>query len=128
MKVVKSIVPFLLAVFFSVPISAQCDNWIGLSNEDALTDSFVIFRDYLKQKKFDKAFPLWEEVYRNAPAADGRRDHVYSAGVELYFYKFQNTKSKKRKSEYAQMVRKLIEEQRKCYPENKVLILSLIHI
>jgi len=119
MKRIKTSI--LLAVFIcsSVVVFSQCETWLGLSNENNLTDSFVIYRDFLKQKKFDKAFPLWETVYKKVPAADGRRNHVYTDGIKLYVHKFENEKRKKRKSEYVQVIQKLIEELLKCYPDSK---------
>lgn len=110
-----------MVMFSSQEIFSQCDTWHGLANNENLLNSFVLYRDFLKRGENEKAFELWEVVYENSPAADGQRSTVYSDGVKLYTEKFNAERKKKRKKEFAGIIYRLMEEQKKCYPDSEVI-------
>ncbi|MFT7120780.1 MAG: tetratricopeptide (TPR) repeat protein [Neolewinella sp.] len=70
----------------------------------------------LKAKEFDTAFDRWKTVYRDSPAADGRRPTVYSDGVMFYNRLIQADPTKK--DDYGAIILDLYEESRRCYPGN----------
>ncbi|HFA50853.1 MAG TPA: hypothetical protein ENJ95_17735 [Bacteroidetes bacterium] len=123
MKIIKL---FLQLFFLSVALSfsnhclSQCTTWQKLNNADELMDSYVIYRGYMKKGNIEKAFPYWEEVYNNAPAADGKRGHVYSDGRVFYFEKYKAEKRRSKKKEIANTILRLYEEEKKCYPNNEI--------
>jgi len=80
----------------------------------------LLFRDHMKQDDFQSAFPYWEYVYENAPAADGVRATVYSEGRKLLMDKFYKSKNKKSKIEFAKFIFRLAKEEKECYPRSEI--------
>ncbi len=86
MKLFISSVIFLLSGTMGF---AQCDTWIGKPNQDDLIQDHVVYKGFLKENKPDQAFTYWQKVYKQAPAADGKRiDHFYD-GEQFYIKKFE---------------------------------------
>jgi hypothetical protein len=79
------------------------------------------YKDFLKRGENEKALQLWKVVYEKSPAADGKRISVYSDGIKLYTEKFNAERNKKRKKEFAEIIYRLMEEQKKCYPDSEVI-------
>lgn len=68
---------------------SQCDTWVGKPNQDDLIQDHVVYKGFLKENKPDQAFTYWQKVYKEAPAADGKRiDHFYD-GQQFYIKKFE---------------------------------------
>ena len=120
----NSIFIFLLIglVGFSKKTYSQCETWHHSSELDNLENAFVIYRDYLKKEELEKAYPHWEVVYQASPALDGKRSWVYSDGRILLTQRFNSEMDKKQKKEIAHFILRLIEEQKKCYPESEIVL------
>ena len=103
-------------LLFTHNINAQCETWHHLENTEQLEEYYVLYRQYMKEKDFDTAFSFWEKIYETAPAADGKREKVYSDGRKLYFEKFKKSIDSKEKREYAEIIIRLYGEGVKCYP------------
>lgn len=107
---------FILTLFFVTPgiLSAQCDTWIGKSNEDDLKQEHVIYKGFLKDDKFEEAFPYWEKVYKVAPSADGKRnDHFYD-GQQFYIKKFETAASQADKDAFAAKALEIFDHELSC--------------
>ena len=119
-----------LALFTAVSALAQdkaCVAWNTLPQQDAnkAEELHVIYRDAIKAKDYKAAFPLWKQVYEMAPAADGKRPFHYTDGRTLYLDLYANETDPAKKDEYAAMIARLYEEERKCYPGSEAQSLGL---
>lgn len=110
---------FLLAFAWKAPVFGQCQSWVGLPNKDALEESHVLYRQFIKTEEYDKAFEYWEKAYKGAPAADGQRSSHFVDGRKIYIHKFKNTTDEALKREYATNAMRLFDEQGNCYPNEK---------
>lgn len=94
----------------------DCPTFEDSSNPDRVSDDYVIYRNFMKTKEYDMAFPHWKSVYTQAPAADGKRNTVFFDGVTLY----QNLADKNpaKASAYADTIQMLYTQARECFPKD----------
>lgn len=111
----------MTVILSSTEMFSQCEAWHGLPDRENLENSFVLYRDFLKQGDNEKAFQYWKIVYNNAPAADGKRTIVYADGIKLYLDKFNREKKKEKKKELVEIIDRLAKGQMKCYPESNMI-------
>ncbi len=97
-----------------------CANWSKLptAQQDAAIEAHTLYRDLVKAKRFEEAFPLWEKVYTMAPAADGNRALHYIDGRDIYLARYAATTDTVKRAEYAKMIMRFYDEQRQCYPKD----------
>lgn len=98
---------------------SPCPKFNDTDNPDQASTDYVICKDYIKAKKYEEAFPLWEKVYANSPAADGRRYTVYTWGLTLYAWKYENATTDADKKDIVQKVMKVYDDMMACYPDTK---------
>ena len=126
---IKAAYTLLLAACFSTAALAQadpCGTWETLgkkAKDDAITNH-TLYRDLVKAKQFEKAFPLWEAVYKAAPGADGKRSLHYSDGRDIYLAKYEAATDEAEKQQYSDMIMRLYEENHKCYPKESAALYS----
>ena len=96
---------------------SPCKKFSDNKNKSDLEDTYVIYRDFLKLKKYDESFDMWKKVYDKAPAADGRRWTVYSDGIKYYQHFLRKETNPEKKQEFINNILRLYEEIGECYPE-----------
>lgn len=94
---------------------SPCKNWKVPSKNDEAETNYVIYRDMLKNKDYERAFEYWQLVYNVAPAADGKRQTVYEDGVKLYNNLFSQSTDANKKKEYVAKIMKFYDEIGECY-------------
>ena len=106
---------------------SPCQKWLNETFEEDALQNHVLYRDQMKQNNFDDAFPLWEEAYKMAPAADGQRDVHYMDGAKIYkhFY-FKAGTSEADKKMYREKIMSLYEQAIECYPKKASAYKALI--
>lgn len=110
----------LLAVFFiGTSVDAQCENWVGSADKDDLENTHMFYRDALKAKDFAKAYPLWEKVYKVAPAADGKRASHYNDGRTLIKEMYATEADDAKKATMLETFIGLYDKEYACYPKDK---------
>lgn len=72
-------------------VDKRCFKFTDLPNSQAVIESHVLYRDFIRNNDFDNAYPLWKIAYEAAPAADGRRDFHFTDGIKIYNHKRKNT-------------------------------------
>ncbi len=97
---------------------SPCPNWNDSPNKDAIIDSYVLCKDEVKAKNYEKAFPLWQKVYAAAPAADGKRNTVYNWGLEILNDQFKKETDTAKKKGLVDQIMKLYDEMLECYPDD----------
>ncbi|MCO6493879.1 MAG: hypothetical protein J5I98_36000 [Phaeodactylibacter sp.] len=117
-----------LAFFFFIsclPLFAQeelspCQKFRDASNEQEAENNYVLYRNLLKKDEWDKALTCWRKVYHDAPAADGRRNTVYTDGVRFYEYLIsQSPEDTARLNAYIDTIFMLYDEASYCYPRGE---------
>lgn len=102
---------FVLSANF---IWAQCDTWNNKPNMEDLVQEHVVYKAFLKEGKFDEAFPYWERVYKAAPYADGKRaDHFYD-GQQFYIRFHQAAGTDGDKAKFRDQVIALFDQEVSC--------------
>ena len=96
---------------------SPCRKFSDNANEDALTDDYVVYRDMIKTQQVERAYELWQNVYANAPAADGRRSTVMTDGIYFMEYFLSQTTDPAEQTQYRERVFELYDEIERCYPE-----------
>ena len=74
-----------LSVLFSTSGIAQCESWEAYpKGKDAAETQHVIYRGYFNNKEYDKAFPVWEELFQHvkSPAPAPRRH--FKDGIKMF--------------------------------------------
>ncbi|HFA48839.1 MAG TPA: tetratricopeptide repeat protein [Bacteroidetes bacterium] len=92
-----------------------CATFEDAPDPDQALENFVLYRDFLKTKEWDLAYGYWQKVYKDAPAADGKRANVFTDGVRFYEHFMEEDKSKKQ--EYLNKILSIYEKMAECYPE-----------
>lgn len=100
---------------------SSCQKWINESFEQEALETHVLYRDQMKAKNYLAALPLWEKVYKMAPAADGQRDVHYMDGARIYKYliTYEKGTSEADKKMYQEKVFDLYQQAIECYPKKK---------
>ncbi len=103
-----------------------CIRWdeIGAEKADRITDNYNIYRDRIKLKKFKEAYPLWKNVYKTAPKANGRIDYVFRDGLKIYTDFIENTTDTILQAKYVDTMAMIYEKALICFPEKKSYYLS----
>lgn len=121
MKLLKNLLPLVLVSaavgLSSSQVMAQCATFSTADKGEEAKTNHVLYRDMVKQKNYEKAFPLWEKAYTVAPAADGKRNFHYTDGRLIYKAKYETTTDEAKKKEHADMVLKLYAQELECYPK-----------
>jgi len=99
---------------------AQCETWVGSSNEDHLTNQHSVYRGFVKTDNFADAFEPWKEVYEAAPAADGMRDFHYLDGIKIYKNLLGSETDEGKKAEHTATILRLYDEAIKCYQSRTI--------
>lgn len=119
LSLLTSVPVFILCIIIVPPEgNTQCPVFQDLPEKEkrAIEDSYVVYRDRLKEEDYEVAFMHWEIVYQNAAAADGQRHTVYADGRKLQLRKFRAADSRRTKAEIAKIFFTLRAQQIECYP------------
>lgn len=101
-------------------IYSQCETFKDNPNKAELEDYYVVYREFLKNDKYEEAFKYWEKVHEKAPAVDGKRNRIFTDGIFLYIDKFKKKRDENEKQEIVNKIYALIEQNKICYPEIEI--------
>ena len=92
------------------------DELSGSVREEVET-AYVLYKDQVKLKKYDEAFPLWETAYYGAPAANGSIKYQYEDGLKIYKYFYDNTTDKQLRQAYVDTIMSIYDKRVECFGE-----------
>ena len=81
----------------------------------AALDAHVIYRDYMRVKRYGEAMPLWRQAYKAAPAADGKRQTHFEDGIDLYEDLISKTDNDSHKLRYLDTIFQIYDHLGTCY-------------
>lgn len=102
------------------PNMSKCPKFSDSSNPDEAETAHVLYRDLLRMKKYEEAYPLWEKAMALAPAADGLRDYHYMDGIKLYKWMYGEETDEAKQKELVQKILNMYDEAAKCYPKKAI--------
>jgi len=116
---------FLLFIVSLITINialSQCENWVGKDFEEDAKNAHSIYRQSMKIKDYKLAFEYWEQVYKMAPAADGKRDYHYWDGIKLYQDLMSKESDAAKKKEYVNKILSLYDAMADCYSHKGITL------
>lgn len=117
----KNLLAIIVLFLFTINIGiSQCENWVDKDFEEDAKNAHSIYRQSLKIKDYKLAFEYWEQVYKMAPAADGKRDYHYWDGIKLYQNKIKTDPSNAK--EYTNKILGLYDAMADCYKNHGISI------
>lgn len=97
--------------------TGPCATFDDAANKEGVMRNYVLYRDFLKAKKWDEAYDLWRKVLAQAPAADGKRNTVLTDGIRFYEHYMQQVEDEEAKQVYVDSIFDLYDRLDQCYPE-----------
>ncbi|MEL6987048.1 MAG: hypothetical protein AAGK97_04385 [Bacteroidota bacterium] len=98
-------------------VKTDCATFKDAPSEDDATENYVIYRDMMKAKDYGTAMDYWQNVYKVAPAADGKRRTLFEDGIKLYHDLFTKAESEDDKKSHVNTVMGLYDKMEECYGE-----------
>ncbi len=83
------------------------------SKKNAALEAFVLYKDLVKAKDYDAAYPLWQKAMGLAPKSDGRKTYHYDDGIKIFNYFADQDESKR--PMMADSVKMLYDQREKCF-------------
>lgn len=105
----------LAALILSNTLIAQCTTFKESPKEQDGMEAHSLYRDAIKAKNYDEAFPNWKIAYGIAPAANGVNYLHYSDGRDIYRYYFDKETDTAKKQENVDIILSLYDGQLQCY-------------
>ncbi len=119
MKVHKIILLLASVLIASTAFSQGCQGWGKGKDSLAAIQNHVLYRDYVKAKNYEEAFPLWQKVFLAAPS--GSEKHFID-GVKIYKDKIEKETDEAKKAEYTDMVYKLFDQRIECFGKRGAIL------
>lgn len=91
---------------------AQCDQLENHPDGKEAALKLFAYRDFVKAEDYEKAFPLWEELYKCCKAGNG---NILNDGITMYSSFAENTIDDYKKEEYNLKIAPLMKERAECY-------------
>ena len=80
-------------------------------------NAYVIYKDYVKLKKFKEAYPIWRKAYYGAPAANGSIKYQFEDGIAIYKNFYETTNDTKLKASYIDTIMMIYDKRVECFGE-----------
>ncbi len=80
-------------------------------------EAHSLYRDAVKAKNFDEAYPYWKTAYEIAPAANGKNHLHFSDGRKIHRHFFDKETDEAKKKEHVDIILNLYDGQVQCYGE-----------
>ncbi len=110
----------LMMLAFTTQLTSQCTNWNDIPQKDDAENAHVIYRQSIKSKNYEEAYPQWKIAYELAPAADGKRSSHYIDGVEIHRELLKSVTDEATKKEYKELIARLYDEAITCYEAGSI--------
>lgn len=85
------------------------------SDRDEVETAYVLYKDLVKENKFEEAFSYWKVAYYGAPAANGKVKYQFDDGVKIFTHFYQNANSETEKLMYIDSVMSVYDKRMECF-------------
>ncbi|MDX1684484.1 MAG: hypothetical protein R3275_04560 [Saprospiraceae bacterium] len=83
-------------------------------------DAYSVYMQAIKMEDWKLAYDQWKIAYEIAPAADGKRDHNFTKGVEILTAMYEKEEDAARKKEMVKTIDRLYSECYECYRQGAI--------
>jgi hypothetical protein len=90
------------------------DQLTGYIKEEVET-AFVLYRDQIKYKKPDKAYPLWTKAFHAAPGGNGRITYHFDDGIAIFKHFYENETDPTKKRAYLDSIDMVYNKRAECF-------------
>lgn len=111
---------FVLILFAQIGFS-QCETWINSPKKEEAENAHVVYRQYIKSKDYEGAFPQWKIAFELAPAADGKRDWHFKDGIAIFKDRFSKSSEGAEKEEYKNKIIAMYNTAAECYASKAIV-------
>lgn len=104
--------------------SNPCTTFDDLSGatRDEVETAYVLYKDLIKEKKYDEAFPLWQKAYYTAAGANGRVQYQFDDGVAIYTHMYHNESDDNIKRSYVDTVMSIYDKRIECFGDETYIL------
>jgi len=81
-------------------------------------DAFVIYRDQIRFKNYDRAASIWKEAFYTAPGANGRATYHFDDGVKIYDHFFKNATTRDRQANVVDTIMNIYDKRLECFEDD----------
>lgn len=85
------------------------------SSRDEVETAYVLYRDYVKAKKYKEALPYWETAYYGAPASNGRVKYQFDDGIKIYTHFYRTSDDATQKRAYIDTIMSIYDKRMECF-------------
>ncbi|MFZ1749072.1 MAG: hypothetical protein WAU01_02725 [Saprospiraceae bacterium] len=89
----------------------------GYDRERAET-AFVLYKDFLRAKKYDEALPYWKLAYALAPGSNGKVQYHFEDGTSIYKHLYGSTENASLKKTYIDTVMMIYDKKKECFGDS----------
>ena len=114
----KKIIFLVLTTILSINYSfSQCESWNNYpQGEEEAKKQHVLYRDKIKQKNYDEAFPIWSNLFQYVKIPSPAKTTHFFDGVEMYLHFAK--KDTINKLQYIEKIIDLYNQNAKCNGED----------
>ncbi len=116
----KQLIALSIILITLLEVHGQCNTFVDNINGEELMDTYVLYRDQMRNGNYELAYVEWKNIYDLAPAADGKRNSVFLDGQILLEFRFNKSILKVDKLKILEFYYRLRKEQLKCYPNSNI--------
>lgn len=84
---------------------------------DEVSTAYVLYKDLVKEKKYDEAFPYWKKAYYGAPAANGSIKYQFEDGIKIYKYFYEKEIDGLKRQEHLDTIMAIYDKRIDCFGE-----------
>jgi len=88
---------------------------LSSSVRDEVETAYVLYKDQIKMKNYEAAFPIWKKAYYGAPAANGSIKYQFEDGIKIYKHFYDNTTDAIEKKTYLDSITSIYDKRVECY-------------
>lgn len=104
---------------------SPCKNFDNCGNTEDAVSAHVVYKQFLKAKDYEQAYPYWQTAFDLAPAADGKRKSHFTDGVKFYEYFITQTTDQALKEKYVDTIFQLYDKMLGCFPNEEDYVKGL---
>jgi hypothetical protein len=109
----------LLGLTFQNNSFAQCNTWEKHpQGAEAAKTQHVLYRDKFKEKKYDEAYPIWEELFKQVQIPAPNKLTHFSDGADMCFAFAKAEQDKTKKTEWIDKAIALYDQSAACNGED----------
>jgi hypothetical protein len=100
-------------------VAAQCESWEKYPNgAEEAKKQHVLYRDKFKEKKYEEAYQIWEELFKYVQIPLPAKGTHFSDGAEMCFAFAKAEKDKAKKTEWIEKAIALYDQNAQCNGED----------